>query len=35
MRAARDRGATEIHIHRLADGEAERRAVIEDLSEDG
>jgi hypothetical protein len=34
MRAVRDRGATEIHVHRLAEGEAERRAVVEDLSED-
>ena len=32
--AMRSRGATEIHVHRLADGEAERRAVIEDLSDD-
>lgn len=31
MRAVRDRGATELHVHRLAEGEAERRAVIEDL----
>ena len=34
MRAMRDRGATEIHVHRLAESEEERRAVIEDLSED-
>ncbi len=34
MRAMRDRGATEMHVHRLAKGEAERRAVVEDLSGD-
>jgi len=33
MLAMRDRGATEMHVHRLAEGEEERRAVIEDLSE--
>ena len=32
--AVRDRGATELHVHRLADGEDERRAVIEDLSDE-
>jgi len=32
--AMRDRGATEIHVHRLASDEDERRAVIEDLSDD-
>jgi hypothetical protein len=34
MRAVRDRGATELHVHRLAEGEEERRAVIEDLREE-
>ncbi len=34
MHAARDRGATELHVHRLAEGEDERRAVIEDLREE-
>lgn len=32
--AVRARGATEMHVHRLAEGEEERRAVIEDLRED-
>jgi hypothetical protein len=27
-------GATEIHIHRLADGETERRAIVDDLRAD-
>jgi hypothetical protein len=27
-------GATEMHVHRLADGEQERRAIIDDLRED-
>ncbi|ACL56299.1 hypothetical protein [Methylobacterium nodulans] len=27
----RTRGATEMHVHRLAESEAERRAVVEDL----
>ncbi len=27
-------GATEIHIHRLADGEDERRAIVDDLRAD-
>lgn len=27
----RSRGATEMHVHRLAESEAERRAVVEDL----
>ncbi|HEX2553198.1 MAG TPA: hypothetical protein VHL98_05815 [Microvirga sp.] len=34
MDAVRDRGATELHVHRLAEGEDERRAVIEDLREE-
>lgn len=29
---ARKGGATEMHVHRLAEGEAERRAIVEDLS---
>lgn len=28
---ARNRGATEMHVHRLAEDEAERRAVVTDL----
>ncbi|MEH3145620.1 MAG: hypothetical protein PGN34_09765 [Methylobacterium frigidaeris] len=31
MNRARARGATEMHVHRLAEGEAERRAVVADL----
>lgn len=27
----RSRGATEMHVHRLAESDAERRAVVEDL----
>lgn len=27
----RSRGATELHVHRLAESEAERRAVVDDL----
>ena len=27
-------GASELHIHRLADSEAQRRAILEDLRED-
>lgn len=30
----RARGATEMHVHRLAATEAERRAIIDDLRED-
>jgi len=30
----RDRGATELHIHRLADTEARRREILADLRED-
>lgn len=30
----RERGATEMHVHRLAEDERERRAVIADLIED-
>jgi hypothetical protein len=30
----RERGATELHIHRLADTEARRRAILADLRED-
>ena len=32
--AVRARGATEMHVHRLAVEEAERRAIIDDLRED-
>lgn len=31
---ARARGATEMHVHRLARDEAERRAIVADLRED-
>jgi hypothetical protein len=31
---AQDRGATELHIHRLAETEDDRRAIFEDLRED-
>jgi hypothetical protein len=34
MVTVREQGATEVHVHRLADGEAERRAIIDDLRED-
>jgi hypothetical protein len=34
MARVRERGATEMHVHRLADGDRERRAIIEDLRED-
>jgi hypothetical protein len=34
MSKARAQGATEMHVHRLADNAEERRAVIEDLRED-
>jgi len=34
MRAVRDQGATEMHVHRLAHGDDGRRAVLEDLRED-
>ena len=34
MSSIQARGATEMHVHRLARGEEERRAVIEDLRED-
>jgi hypothetical protein len=27
-------GASELHIHRLADSDAQRRAILEDLRED-
>jgi hypothetical protein len=27
-------GATEVHVHRLADGDAERRAIVDDLRVD-
>jgi len=30
----RARGATEMHVHRLADSEVQRRAIVEDLRED-
>lgn len=32
--SVRARGATEMHVHRLAEGEEERRAIVEDLRED-
>ena len=32
--AARRSGATELHVHRLADSEAERHAVLADLASD-
>lgn len=31
IRRASDRGATEMHVHRLAEGAAERRAIVDDL----
>ena len=31
--AARARGATEMHVHRLAENEADRRAVVADLAQ--
>ena len=31
LSSARARGATEVHVHRLADNEAERQAVLADL----
>ena len=34
MAAVRAQGATEMHIHRLAEGEDERRAIVADLRED-
>ena len=34
MAAVRAQGATEMHVHRLADNADERRAVLEDLRED-
>ncbi len=34
MAAVRERGATEMHVHRLAENESERRAIIDDLRED-
>lgn len=33
--AIRALGATEVHVHRLADGDAERRAIMDDLRETG
>jgi hypothetical protein len=30
----RARGATEMHIHRLADSDGERRAIIDDLRDE-
>src|SRR5689334_5354620 len=35
MSRVRARGATEMHVHRLAEDEAERLAVLADLREDG
>ncbi|MGA0594803.1 hypothetical protein [Enterovirga sp. CN4-39] len=32
LASMRSRGATELHIHRLAESEAERRAVVADLA---
>ena len=34
MERVREQGATEMHVHRLAEGDRERRAIIEDLRED-
>ena len=34
MARVREQGATEMHVHRLADGDRERRAIIDDLRED-
>jgi hypothetical protein len=34
MAAVRAQGATEMHVHRLAEGEDERRAIVADLRED-
>jgi hypothetical protein len=34
MALALKQGATEMHVHRLAEDDAERRAIIEDLQED-
>ena len=34
MSRAQAQGATEMHVHRLADGDEERRAIIDDLRED-
>lgn len=34
MTRAQAQGATEMHVHRLADGDEERRAIIDDLRED-
>ncbi len=31
LRRVREHGATEMHIHRLADGDVERRAIVDDL----
>lgn len=34
LASVRARGATEMHVHRLADNEEERRAIMADLRED-
>ena len=34
MSTVRGRGATEMHVHRLAEDDASRRAIIEDLREE-
>lgn len=34
MQKVRQEGATEMHVHRLADGDQERRAIVADLRED-
>jgi len=34
MADVQDRGATEMHVHRLAHDDREQRAVVEDLTED-
>jgi hypothetical protein len=31
LSSMRARGATEVHVHRLAESEADRRAVVDDL----
>jgi hypothetical protein len=34
MAAVREQGATEMHVHRLAEDDEERRAIVADLCED-
>ena len=35
MASVREKGANEMHVHRLADGDDERRSIVDDLREDG